>query len=30
MLEEKGIPKQDIVLAFYAPIRRPDTGYAVA
>jgi len=30
MLEEKGIPREDIVLAFYAPIRRPDTGYAVA
>lgn len=30
MLEERGIPKKDIVLAFYAPIRRPDTGYAVA
>jgi len=30
MLEERGIPKEDIVLAFHAPIRRPDTGYAVA
>lgn len=30
LLEEKGIPKEDIVLAFHAPFRRPLTGYAVS
>ena len=30
VLEEKGIPKQDIVLAFHSPFKRPYTGYAVA
>jgi len=29
-LLEKGVPKSDIVLAFYAPFRREDTGFAVA
>jgi XisI protein len=29
-LEDKGIPKSDIVLAFHAPYKRPHTGYAVA
>jgi hypothetical protein len=29
VLEEHGIPKQDIVLAFHAPYKRPFTGYAV-
>jgi len=29
-LEEQGIPKEDIVLAFHAPYKRPYTGYAVA
>ncbi|MEM1326985.1 MAG: XisI protein [Bacteroidota bacterium] len=29
-LEEKGVSKEDIVLAFYAPKMRPFTGYAVA
>ena len=29
-LVEKGVPKEDIVLAFHAPYRRPYTGYAVA
>jgi hypothetical protein len=29
-LEDKGIPKSDIVLAFHAPYKRPYTGYAVA
>ncbi len=29
-LLEKGIPHQDIVLGFRAPIMRPDTGFAVA
>lgn len=29
-LEDKGIPKQDIVLAFHAPEMRPFTEYAVA
>lgn len=28
-LEEKGIEKSDIVLAFHAPYKRPYTGYAV-
>jgi hypothetical protein len=28
--DEHHIPKSDIVLAFYAPYRRPHTGYAVA
>ena len=27
---EEGIPKQDIVLAFHAPAKRPYTGYAIA
>ena len=27
---EAGIPKQDIVLAFHAPAKRPYTGFAVA
>ena len=29
-LLEKGIPKEDIVLAFHAPYKRPYTGFAVA
>lgn len=29
LLEDKGIPKSDIVLAFRAPEVRPDTGYAI-
>ena len=29
-LEDKGIPKSDIVLAFHSPRMRPYTGYAVA
>lgn len=29
-LVDQGIPKEDIVLAWNAPIRRPDTGFAVA
>jgi hypothetical protein len=29
-LEARGIPKNDIVLAFHAPYKRPHTGYAVA
>ncbi len=29
-LEEKGVPKSDIVLAFHTPNVRPFTGYAVA
>lgn len=29
-LEEKGVPKEDIVLAFHSPAMRPYTGYAVA
>lgn len=29
-LEESGVPKEDIVLAFYAPKMRPFTGYAIA
>ncbi|HMQ46385.1 MAG TPA: XisI protein [Saprospiraceae bacterium] len=29
-LEEKGIPKQDIVLGFHAPYKRPYSGYAVS
>jgi len=29
-LEERGVPKSDIVLAFHAPYKRPHTGYAVA
>lgn len=29
-LIEKGVPKSDIILAFYAPFRREDTGFAVA
>lgn len=27
---EKGIPKEDIVLAFHPPYKRPYTGFAVA
>lgn len=30
VLEEHEIPKEDIVLAFHAPYKRPYTGYAVA
>lgn len=30
LLEERGIPKEDIVLAFHAPQRRALTGYAVS
>ena len=30
VLEEQGIPKEDMVLAFHAPYKRPYTGYAVA
>lgn len=30
VLEAQGIPKEDIVLAFHAPYKRPYTGYAVA
>jgi hypothetical protein len=29
-LEEQGVAKSDIVLAFHAPYKRPYTGYAVA
>lgn len=29
-LLESGVPQQDIVLGFRAPIVRPDTGFAVA
>ena len=29
-LEEAGVPKQDIVLGFHAPYKRPFTDYAVA
>ena len=29
-LLEQGVPQQDIVLGFRAPIVRPDTGFAVA
>jgi hypothetical protein len=29
-LEERGVPKSDIVLAFHSPQMRPFTGYAVA
>ena len=29
-LEEHGVPKEDIVLAFHAPYKRPFTGYALA
>jgi hypothetical protein len=29
-LVEKGVPKEDIVLAFHAPYRRPYTGCAEA
>lgn len=29
-LEEAGVPKEDIVLAFHEPAVRPHTGYAVA
>jgi XisI protein len=30
VLEEKNIPKEDIVLGFHAPYKRPYTEYAVA
>lgn len=30
VLEEQGVPKSDIVLAFHAPYKRPHTGYATA
>jgi hypothetical protein len=30
LLLEAGIPKEDIVLGFRAPVVRPDTGFAVA
>lgn len=29
-LLEAGIPKEDIVLAFHSPVKRPYTGFAVA
>jgi hypothetical protein len=29
-LVQAGVPKEDIVLAFHAPHKRPYTGYAVA
>ena len=29
-LIEKGIPKEDIVLGFHAPYKRPYTGFAIA
>ena len=29
-LLEKGIPKEDIVLGFHAPYKRPYTGFAIA
>ncbi|MBI1761253.1 MAG: XisI protein [Acidobacteria bacterium] len=29
-LTERGVPKEDIVLAFHAPYKRPYTGFAVA
>ncbi|MBI4670497.1 MAG: XisI protein [Chloroflexi bacterium] len=29
-LEELGVPRHDIVLAFHAPSKRPFTGYAVS
>ena len=29
-LVDQGIPKSDIVLGFQAPVKRPDTGFAVA
>jgi hypothetical protein len=29
-LEQQGVSKDDIVLAFHAPYKRPYTGYAVA
>ncbi|MGH9848015.1 MAG: XisI protein [Blastocatellia bacterium] len=28
-LLEKGVPKEDIVLAFHAPYKRPYTGFAI-
>ena len=28
-LLEMGVPKEDIVLAFYPPYKRPHTGFAV-
>jgi hypothetical protein len=30
LLLEAGVPKEDIVLAFHAPYKRPYTGFAVA
>jgi XisI protein len=30
VLEEKGIPKEDIILAFHAPFKLPYTRYAVS
>lgn len=30
VLLEAGVPKEDIVLAFYSPRKRPYTGFAVA
>lgn len=29
-LEQRGVPKHDIILAFQAPYKRPLSGYAVA
>ncbi|HFA48964.1 MAG TPA: XisI protein, partial [Bacteroidetes bacterium] len=29
-LMEKGVPKEDIVLAFQSPFKRPYTGFATA
>jgi hypothetical protein len=29
-LMEKGVPKEEIVLAFHAPFRRKHTGFAVS
>ena len=29
-LMDRGVPKEDIVLAFHAPYKRPYTGFAVA
>lgn len=29
-LHEMGVPKEDIVLAFHAPYKRPYTGYAIS
>lgn len=30
LLVERGVPKEDIVLAFHSPSKRPYTGFAVA